>query len=69
MAFCPRLAQASVDRLFYATGAGGLSLDNNLQRQFRDVHAAGAQLFLNWDINATAYGRAKLGLEVGGPVI
>jgi alkylation response protein AidB-like acyl-CoA dehydrogenase len=69
MAFCPRLAQASVDRLFYATGAGGLALNNNLQRQFRDVHAAGAQLFLNWDINATVYGRSKLGLEVGGPVI
>ena len=69
MAFCPRLAQASVDRLFYAAGAGGLKLNNNLQRQLRDVHAAGAQVFLNWDINATVYGRARLGLEPGGPVI
>ena len=67
MAFCPRLAQASVDRLFYAAGAGGLDLNNNLQRQFRDVHAAGAQVFLNWDINATVYGRTRLGLEPGGP--
>jgi len=69
MAFCPRLAQASVDRLFYAAGAGGLKLNNNLQRQFRDVHAAGAQVFLNWDVNATVYGRARLGLEPGGPSI
>jgi alkylation response protein AidB-like acyl-CoA dehydrogenase len=69
MAFCPRLAQASVDRLFYAAGAGGLKLNNNLQRQFRDVHAAGAQVFLNWDVNATVYGRARLGLEPGGPTI
>lgn len=68
MAYCPRLAQASVDRLFYAGGAGNLSLDNNLQRQFRDVHAGGTQIFLNWDINATAYGRAKLGLEPEGPM-
>ncbi len=67
MAYCPRLAQASVDRLFYATGAGGLFLEGNLQRQFRDVHAAGAQVFLNWDINATVYGRALFGLEPGGP--
>jgi alkylation response protein AidB-like acyl-CoA dehydrogenase len=67
MAFCPRLAQASVDRLFYAAGAGGLDKKNNLQRQFRDVHAAGAQVFLNWDINATVYGRARLGLPPGGP--
>jgi alkylation response protein AidB-like acyl-CoA dehydrogenase len=69
MAFCPRLAQASVDRLFYAAGASGLKLSNNLQRQFRDVHAAGAQVFLNWDVNATVYGRARLGLEPGGPTI
>ncbi len=67
MAYCPRLAAASVDRLFYAAGAGGLFLDGNLQRQFRDVHAGGAQVFLNWDINATVFGRALLGLEVGGP--
>jgi len=67
MAYCPRLAKASVDRIFYAAGAGGLFLDNNLQRQFRDVHAGGAQIFLNWDINATVYGRALLGLEPGGP--
>ncbi|MBT7956147.1 MAG: hypothetical protein HN731_13210 [Rhodospirillaceae bacterium] len=67
MAYCPRLAAAAVDRLFYAAGAGGLFLDGNLQRQFRDVHAGGAQVFLNWDINATAYGRAILGLEPQGP--
>jgi alkylation response protein AidB-like acyl-CoA dehydrogenase len=69
MAFCPRLAQASVDRLYYAAGAGGLDLNNNLQRQFRDVHAAGAQVFLNWDINGTVYGRSQLGLEPGGPTL
>jgi len=68
MAYAPRLAQSSVDRLFYATGAGGLFLDSNMQRQFRDVHAGGAQIFLNWDINATAYGRGQFGLEqVGSP--
>jgi len=67
MGYCPRLAQSAVDRLFYAAGAGGLFTANNLQRQFRDVHAAGAQLFLNWDINGTAYGRHRLGLELEGP--
>ncbi|MBT4940289.1 MAG: hypothetical protein HON14_14240 [Rhodospirillaceae bacterium] len=67
MAYCPRFAAASVDRLFYAAGAGGLFTEGNLQRQFRDVHAGCAQVFLNWDINATVYGRAILGLEPGGP--
>ena len=43
-------------------------LESNFQRQFRDVHAAGAQVFLNWDANGTVYGRARLGLEAGGPV-
>ena len=67
MAFAPKLAQSAVERLFYAGGAEHLTTDNNFQRQFRDVHAAGAQVFLNWDINATAYGRARLGLAPDGP--
>lgn len=64
MAYSARLGGSAVDRLFYATGANGLFLSNDLQRKFRDVHAAGAQLALNWDINGTAYGRNALGLEV-----
>ena len=67
MAYTPRLAQASVDRLYHAAGAGALFLEKNLQRQFRDVHAGGAQFALNWDINATAYGQVMLGLEPSGP--
>lgn len=65
LAYAPKLAQAAVDRLFYAGGARNLSTANNFQRQFRDVHASGAQFFLNWDVNATIYGRARLGLDPG----
>ena len=64
MSYAPRLARDAADRLFYATGANGLFLSNDLQRKFRDIHAAGQQFALNWDINGTAYGRHALGLEV-----
>ena len=65
MSFVSALAVRAVDRLFYAAGANGLFLSNDLQRKFRDVHAGAQQIFLNWDINMTAYGRQMLGLEPG----
>ena len=69
MAYAPRLALSAADRLFYAAGANGLFLSGDLQRKFRDIHAAAAQYFLGWDLNGTVYGRHALGLEVPrGPV-
>lgn len=67
MAYCAVLATRAVDRLFYAAGANGLFLSNDLQRSFRDIHAASAQLALNWDANGTDYGRVLLGLEPLSP--
>ncbi len=63
MAYCPLLATRAVDRLFYAAGAGGLFLDQDIQRSFRDVHAGNKQIALNWDVNGTTYGKVALGLD------
>jgi 3-hydroxy-9,10-secoandrosta-1,3,5(10)-triene-9,17-dione monooxygenase len=63
MAYCPILAQRAVDRIFYAAGAGGLLLSEDIQRSFRDVHAGNKQIALNWDINGTTYGKVALGLD------
>ena len=67
MAYSAVLAVRAVDRLFYAAGANGLFLSNDMQRAFRDVHAAGAQLALNWDANGTDYGRVMLGMKPLSP--
>lgn len=65
MAFGTVLAKRAVDRLFYAAGARELFLDGALQQQFRDVHAGAAQLVLNWDVNASVYGKLALGVDLG----
>ena len=65
MAFAALLARRAVGRLFDAAGAQGLFLDGALQQQFRDVHAGAAQLVLNWDINASVYGKLALGVDLG----
>ena len=65
MAYAPVLATRAIDRIFYAAGAGGLLLSGDLQRSFRDVHAAAAQLALNWDVNGTTYSQVALGLDPG----
>ena len=37
MAYAPILAAKAMERIFYAAGANGLFLDNDIQRSFRDV--------------------------------
>ena len=57
-----RLLEGAVDALMPASGAGGLSAEGPLQRQFRDIHAASAHIALTWDIHGAAYGQSALGL-------
>ena len=45
-AFATQLAVRAVDALMPASGAGGLSAEGPLQRQFRDIHAASAHIAL-----------------------
>ncbi len=65
MAYAPVLAMRAIDRIFYAAGAGGLFLSDDLQRCLRDVHAGAAQLALNWDVNGTTWGQVALGIDPG----
>jgi 3-hydroxy-9,10-secoandrosta-1,3,5(10)-triene-9,17-dione monooxygenase len=61
-AFAAQLAVRAIDTVMPAAGAGGLSLNSPLQRQFRDIHAASAHIALTWDVHAAAYGQSALGL-------
>lgn len=64
-----RLCMRAVDILHYLAGAHGLFEENPLQRAFRDVHAANAQLGLRWDNNALDFGRIALGLPLRDPML
>ena len=64
-AYVTRLATDAIDRIFYAGGANALFLSADIQRVFRDVHAAASQLILNWDVNGTIYGQMELGVDPG----
>ena len=65
MAYASVLAGRAVEKLFYAGGAVGILLSNELQRRFRDIHAGNKQVALNWDVNGTTYGQIALGVDPG----
>lgn len=46
-----------------AGGASSLFETNPMQRFMRDVHAGSMQLVANWDEQAEAYGRVRMGME------
>ena len=65
-AFSARLLLQAVDALFAASGGQSIFLDKPIQRVWRDAHAAGSHLSLNWDAVSTMYGQHALGLVPQG---
>lgn len=65
-AFCAKLALQAVDALFSASGGQSIHLERPIQRIWRDAHAGGSHLSLNWDAVSTMYGQHTLGLEPQG---
>lgn len=65
-AFSARLLLQAVDALFAASGGQSIHLDKPIQRIWRDAHAAGSHLSLNWDAVSTMYGQHALGLVPQG---
>jgi len=65
-AFCARLLIRAIDAVFLAAGGQGLFLDHPLQRFWRDAHAAGSHISLNWDSTGSMFGQYLLGLEPKG---
>ena len=51
----------AVDLIHSVCGARANYLDNALQRQHRDVHAAKHQIHLSWEINGAEFGRIAAG--------
>ena len=53
----------TVQLLQSVIGAAGKFLSNPFQRRFRDIHAAGSQIQVIFDINGAEFGRVELGLD------
>jgi 3-hydroxy-9,10-secoandrosta-1,3,5(10)-triene-9,17-dione monooxygenase len=63
MAYAAQLSMTAVQRLFNDAGGRVLYEDNELQRKFRDVHAAAAHHSLTWHSAAESYGAHVLGAD------
>ncbi|MGH6771532.1 MAG: acyl-CoA dehydrogenase family protein [Xanthobacteraceae bacterium] len=63
MAFAAQLSIRAVQRLFNDAGGRVLYADSDMQRKFRDCHAAAAHHSLNWHSAAESYGAHVLGAD------
>jgi 3-hydroxy-9,10-secoandrosta-1,3,5(10)-triene-9,17-dione monooxygenase len=68
-AFASQLCTRAVDALYAVAGGGALYTSNPMERYFRDAHAVNAHITMNWEVNATAFGRAALGLPSDSPTL
>jgi len=68
-AFSVNLCTEAVDMLFQASGARGLYMSGDLQRQFRDAHAVAAHISFSFDAAGSNYGRMAVGLPNENPVL
>ena len=63
MAYAAQLSIQAVQRLFNDAGGRVLYEDHDLQRKFRDAHAAAAHHSLTWHSAAESYGAHVLGAD------
>ncbi|MGB5757690.1 MAG: acyl-CoA dehydrogenase family protein, partial [Acidimicrobiales bacterium] len=67
--YAVELARRATDRVFAAAGAHGIYDDSTLQARYRDVNTACHHAIVDFDGNAQMYGRTRLGLEPGTPLL
>ena len=65
LGFAAQLSLQAVDRIFEASGGGGLFNAGRLQRYWRDIHAGSSHISMNWDAVGALHGRISLGLPSG----
>ncbi|WP_419908323.1 acyl-CoA dehydrogenase family protein [Candidatus Poriferisodalis sp.] len=68
-AYAVELTRRSVDRVFAAAGAHGIYDDSLLQARYRDINTACHHAIVDFDGNARLYGRTRLGLDPGTPLV
>ena len=65
-AFSVKLLVQAVDALFAASGGQSIFTSRPIQSAWRDAHAAGVHVSMNWDAVSTMYGQYVLGLDPKG---
>jgi resorcinol 4-hydroxylase (FADH2) len=65
-AFAARLSRDAVEAVFASVGGAGLSLNQPIQRMWRDANAISRHISLNWDAVSSMVGQYLLGLEPKG---
>ena len=65
-AFSVKLLIQAVDALFLASGGQSIFTGKPIQRAWRDAHAGGVHVSMNWDAVSTMYGQHALGLDPKG---
>jgi 3-hydroxy-9,10-secoandrosta-1,3,5(10)-triene-9,17-dione monooxygenase len=60
--YAMKMLVEAMDALVKISGSSGLLDDNPVQRAWRDVHAIGSHVVMNWDVPAENYGRLQFGL-------
>jgi 3-hydroxy-9,10-secoandrosta-1,3,5(10)-triene-9,17-dione monooxygenase len=68
-AYISTLCTEAVDILHKITGATGIYNNYPLERIFRDAHALGAHISLNFDAQAPSWGLVALGGEIVNPTL
>ncbi|MBM3484560.1 MAG: acyl-CoA dehydrogenase [Alphaproteobacteria bacterium] len=63
-AFAGRLCMRAAERVLELAGGSGIYDTNPISRGYRDLRSANTHISQNWDINASNWGRAALGLAV-----
>ena len=67
--YAVELARRATDRVFASAGAHGIYDDSILQSRYRDVNTACHHAIVDFDGNAQMYGRTRLGLDPGTPLV
>lgn len=67
--FSVRMCLEAVDIMMGIAGSGGLYLTSNMQRLFRDAHAANAHVMFSPDIQGALFGQHALGMAGPPPLL
>ncbi len=68
-AYAGKLAFAAANAIWDADGARGVYLKNHVGREYRNLCTTTRHVTHNWDGNAAAHGRVKLGLPLDNPAL
>jgi resorcinol 4-hydroxylase (FADH2) len=66
-AYAGKLVFAAANAIWDAEGGRGVYLKNHIGREYRNLCTATRHITHNWDVNAAAHGRVRLGLPLDNP--